>query len=370
MAVLEQCRALAAAGFDVDLIAFHREQVTVEDAQRHGEIGEHVHLVPRRPMFLATARHPLLPYQLTSRRFGRSDIRLIEETFPIPDLIVAQQEWTVAAATRLWRSRDVPILLSSHNDEYGYFLDQHRAARGLRRRYLHLELPRIRASLPRLVARASSVVTLSAADETTYQKVPVRTIPHPLRAAPQGEHDRNGSNVLFVGALDMPHAVEGLDWFVGEVWPSVLERVPTARFEVAGRRAPAALQQRLTAAEGVVFHGEVDDVEPLYAGAGVFVNPVFLGSGVNIKLAEPISRGIPSVTTSIGGRGYEQIGEALRVRDDAAGFAESCVLLLLDQTEAAATSRALVDRASSAGPEAIADLWREAVRAMGVEAAP
>lgn len=51
--------------------------------------------------------------------------------------------------------------------------------------------------------------------------------------------------------------------------------------------------------------GFVDNLEDLYWDNDIFVNSIFSGSGVNIKLLESIAYGIPSISTLFGLRGLE-----------------------------------------------------------------
>ncbi len=79
---------------------------------------------------------------------------------------------------------------------------------------------------------------------------------------------------------------------------------PQARFEIAGagpcRDELARLTQELNLSGHVVFHGEVRDIPAFLARARLFVLPS-QSEGISLTLLEAMARGLPVVTTRVGG---------------------------------------------------------------------
>ncbi|WP_347271034.1 glycosyltransferase [Rhizorhabdus histidinilytica] len=145
-------------------------------------------------------------------------------------------------------------------------------------------------------------------------------------AAPQpGETDR----LLFVGSNTAPN-VHGLRWFFERVWPAIRAARPAATLDVAGSVA-AAFSQGGPA--GVRFLGLVDDLAPLYAGAGVVISPLIQGSGLKIKLIEALAQGKATVATGITLQGVEEIAsQAVARADDPTPFADAVIGLMQAET--------------------------------------
>lgn len=84
----------------------------------------------------------------------------------------------------------------------------------------------------------------------------------------------------------------------------VVAAVPNARFEIAGdgpcRTTLAQLVNELHLSEHVLFHGEVHDIPALLARARMFVLPS-QSEGISLTLLEAMARGLPVVTTQVGG---------------------------------------------------------------------
>jgi polysaccharide biosynthesis protein PslH len=105
-------------------------------------------------------------------------------------------------------------------------------------------------------------------------------------------------SVGFIGALDWIPNLEGLDWFLENVWPEVHALHPDAIFEVAGRNMPENLKAREI--KGVKFLGEVKSSKEFMNSHPMIVAPILSGSGIRVKILEAMSLARVVVTTSVG----------------------------------------------------------------------
>jgi glycosyltransferase involved in cell wall biosynthesis len=133
--------------------------------------------------------------------------------------------------------------------------------------------------------------------------------------------------VLFVGRLSYEANVTGLLWFVRECWADIRRAVPDAKLRIVGTDPPRAV--RALAGDGIEIHPNAPDVEPHYARAAVAIAPIFRGTGVQMKLIQSLSAGVPTVTTAtVAARAGVQDGVQVRSADDPAGWvAAVCGLL-------------------------------------------
>ena len=140
-----------------------------------------------------------------------------------------------------------------------------------------------------------------------------------------------GLNALHLGTMFWPPNVEGVAWFLREVWPKVRREMPGVTFSVVGKNPPAELAA-LGAGQGVELVGYVPDPQPWLARAGVFVVPLLSGGGMRVKIVEAWRWGLPVVSTSIGAEGIEIVdGENILIADQAAAFAAAVVRVLQDR---------------------------------------
>lgn len=109
--------------------------------------------------------------------------------------------------------------------------------------------------------------------------------------------------VVFTGSMDWEANVDGIRFYIDEVWPRVRAQVPHAQLRVVGKNPPAALVQRNV--PGVSFTGFVDDVRDHARDAQAFVIPLRVGGGTRIKAFEAMAMGLPVVSTTIGIEGLD-----------------------------------------------------------------
>ncbi len=137
--------------------------------------------------------------------------------------------------------------------------------------------------------------------------------------------------VVFTGSMDWTANIDGVQYFLREVWPLVLTKLPDARFVVVGRNPPAALLHLATTMAGVEFTGFVDDVRPYVRAAHAFVIPLLVGGGTRIKAFEAMAMGCPVVSTSVGIEGLDAQAEChFLERDGAREMADAVISLLTD----------------------------------------
>tara|TARA_R100000365_G_C2745770_1_gene74763 strand:+ start:1215 stop:2393 length:1179 start_codon:yes stop_codon:yes gene_type:complete len=335
--------ALMAAGHTVETTLFQREDVRAEDLELNARIGEETFIV-RRPSFLITTlASPLLPYQLASRIGTAADRQRDAARWRGFDIVIALQEWALPYARSVAKCIDAPLVLRSQNDEVHYLASQARSAStGIKKAYLTLERLRAGRSFTAGFYRGVALVLpISPRDANYYHElaVPTEYLPPTMHVDSAGiPLTERGGGIVFAGSLDLPQTAAGIEWFVRDVWPLVLAAIPTAKLSIAGRRAPARLRDFLSTQRSVAFLGEVATTEPLLRTADVFINPIFGGSGVNMKIGAPARAGIPLVSTTTGLRGLQEISEAVRPTDAPEAFAERCVELLQSEKEWTAAS--------------------------------
>ncbi|MDG4594382.1 MAG: glycosyltransferase [Candidatus Contendobacter sp.] len=140
--------------------------------------------------------------------------------------------------------------------------------------------------------RSKCRVTYHLGDEFTLNQPPL-------------DYDATEPVLLYVGTLTWEANIDGLQWFLAEVWPAVKRRHPRARFRIAGKNPDARLVRAAVGDPAVEFLGFVEDLEPLFRSSRVFVAPLRFGAGIKVKVLSGMGRGIPTVTTSVGSEGLQ-----------------------------------------------------------------
>jgi glycosyltransferase involved in cell wall biosynthesis len=172
----------------------------------------------------------------------------------------------------------------------------------------------------------------SGIDGSVLEKFVVMPIAVDTRRLKPIERNPEAQHVLTFGTLHYAPNAEGIRWFLRQVWPEVLARLPGATLTIAGANPPEDfLRYAKKQSKHVRVTGFVEDLEPYIAQASVMVVPVLSGSGMRVRILEALSRAMPVVSTTIGAEGIEvRHGEHLLVADEPIEFAEALVNLLTD----------------------------------------
>jgi glycosyltransferase involved in cell wall biosynthesis len=149
------------------------------------------------------------------------------------------------------------------------------------------------------------------------------TIGHLQRMNPQPFPDNAAPTIGFIGSDNRinQHAIA---WFLKQVWPRVVERVPNANLLIAGK-----ISDHVSPARGIRALGQLPDLAPFYQQCHFAINPVQAGTGLKIKTVEALAHGRCVLTTRVGAEGLplEECGP-LMVCDSARDFADRVVQLL------------------------------------------
>ena len=133
--------------------------------------------------------------------------------------------------------------------------------------------------------------------------------------------------LFHIGSMDWMPNVEGVEWFLDEVWPSILQEFPEVTFTVAGRKIPAEIRQRDD--RNVIVAGEVDSANEFMLSKDIMIVPILAGSGIRVKIIEGMALGKVIITTSIGAEGLDvENGKNILIADTPAEFVsavEKCV---------------------------------------------
>ena len=129
-------------------------------------------------------------------------------------------------------------------------------------------------------------------------------------------------SICFIGSLDWMPNLEGLEWFLNQVWPKINQRWPKITFHIAGRNTPMSLLNLKL--NNVTVHGEVEDAGEFLNKHAIMVVPLFSGSGMRVKIVEGMLMGKVIITTTLGKEGIDGTHKKeLLVADDVHGFVDA-----------------------------------------------
>ncbi len=119
-------------------------------------------------------------------------------------------------------------------------------------------------------------------------------------------------------------------WVLDEVFPILLERIPTLHFYIVGNNSDRGFGH--LNGPNITATGRLESVLPYLVHADVALVPLKFESGTRFKILEAGACEIPLVSTTLGAEGIPVVdGRHILIADDAKGFADSILRLIADK---------------------------------------
>lgn len=273
--------------------------------------------------------------------------RLVAEN----DFDIIHSEFPVMTNYRL--DSDALRVMDAHNVEYDNF---RRMAEGqsnlLRKLFLNLEYRKFKKEEIEAASRQDAIFVTSERDAELFDRdvpdVPKFQVPNGVDMdffQPSGEEPEPLS-LVYVGMMKYTPNRDAMNWFLDEIFPRIVEKVPGVKLTIVGSNPGEELFSR--ASDRVEVTGFVDDVRPYIDRASAYVVPLRMGGGTRLKIIEAMAMRKPVVTTSIGceGLGLENRETAL-IADEAGVFAEKTIELMSNRKLAGQLTERAYERAAA-----------------------
>ena len=149
----------------------------------------------------------------------------------------------------------------------------------------------------------AAITRKDAAFFRKYCSKPIIDIPYgvyPEEFTPKSEIEGQ-PKFYHIGSMNWMPNEEGIRWFIDEVLPKTVEKVPNFVYHLAGRNMPEWLTTLSNPNVNVI--GEVPDAKAFVAENDVAIVPLLAGSGIRIKIIESMAMGKTVITTRVGAEG-------------------------------------------------------------------
>jgi glycosyltransferase involved in cell wall biosynthesis/SAM-dependent methyltransferase len=132
---------------------------------------------------------------------------------------------------------------------------------------------------------------------------------------------------LFIGGFPHTPNVDAVVYFCNEILPLVRISLPDIKFHIIGNSPPPQVLA-LANLPGVIIHGYMRDISPMFRACKLSVAPLRYGAGIKGKIGTSLAYGVPVVATSIAVEGMEiEAGQHVLVADTPQQFADAIVHL-------------------------------------------
>ncbi len=153
-----------------------------------------------------------------------------------------------------------------------------------------------------------------------------------LQDFPWGLDNETSQSLIFTGNMSYEPNVDGVLYFVKEIFPRLKADLPEVKFLVVGNYPHKKIQRLANPNQGIIVTGKVPAVLDYLKKSRVFVCPLLVGTGTRIKLLEAMAVGLPIVSTTAGCAGLGAKNEKhLLVADTPEAFSAAVRRLFTDK---------------------------------------
>lgn len=265
-----------------------------------------------------------------------------------PDIILCDGLFGAGLASALSAYTARPMVARSQNIEHRYMVSQGAIAKPLMQKAKYFAFAvGLKKYEKSFFNRCAQVFDISTVDLESWREMGVTTgawlppfsnpvsVTIPCDTSPQYD-------VAYLGNLHAPNNLAGIQWFVSRVVP-LLD--PTTRILIAGSNPSLAFHRICKSSRNISVLDNPDHSEAIYRDARVLVNPIFSGSGVNIKSVDMLASGRPVVTTTQGVMGLPaEVSALFLIAGTEREFADCIIYALSSGTRVNRQSQEIVDR--------------------------
>jgi glycosyltransferase involved in cell wall biosynthesis len=191
----------------------------------------------------------------------------------------------------------------------------------------------------RLCRQFDAVLTVSREDCAALEEVmgkpsavsviPIAIDPNEVVPVPR---QPGADRLLFIGTMYWPPNIDGVRWFLREVYPCIRAQRPDVTVDILGARPPRDIVAMAKDGTGINIAGYVADPTSYVQRAALLVVPLRAGGGMRVKILNALAQGLPVVSTRLGCEGIAaEAGRHLLIADTPEEFAQATLRLLADR---------------------------------------
>jgi glycosyltransferase involved in cell wall biosynthesis len=225
-----------------------------------------------------------------------------------------------------------PIVLRAQNVESNLWETvRNQSKNSIARFYLKSAIRKLRSFEQRIIRDVDGVLALTEDDRTVFESFSPQT---PIQTVPIGFDQNIATDYLFskqyesapvvyhLGSMDWHPNLQGVNWFLEEVIPILVQLQPDIPIRLAGKKMPKSMYDVGT--KNIIVDGEVECATRFVEDKSILIVPLLSGSGIRVKIIEAMSLGKAIVSTSLGAQGINHThGENILIADSTEEFAAS-----------------------------------------------
>ncbi|QWH20202.1 glycosyltransferase [Bacillus mycoides] len=243
---------------------------------------------------------------------------------------------------------NIPVVLRQHNVESTIFERAVQEERNvIKKIYLKIQHHRLYKYESRIANQFDEIFTITDDDSDRMlemnDRIKISCVPAGVdieKYKPMSKPVKNDKPIItFLGTMSWLPNINGIEWFLDEIFPEVLKFNTDIILYIVGKNPPEKLYRYQNKyPHNLVITGFVEDEREYVAQSDVFIVPLKIGGGMRIKILNALAMKKAIITTSIGVEGIKISSDGICIADNKREFVESIINLLQDDNFSAEMS--------------------------------
>ena len=133
-------------------------------------------------------------------------------------------------------------------------------------------------------------------------------------------------DLVFVGNMSYPPNVTAAVYLCEKILPIIEKKYKRCRVLIGGTNPNNRVKKLQT--QNIFISGWVSDIRAIYESGYIFIAPMFIGTGLQNKLLEAMSMGMPCITTDLANKALLANKSQITIANNADEFANACIEIL------------------------------------------
>lgn len=314
-------------GNDIDVFSFYESSKELDSLEYMKSKFSDVHIIEKplttskniKKMILIAFRSLFnkLPFVLLKFKDNKMNELLKREISKNKYDLVYIDHLQLAVYWDILKTCKCSIYLDEHNCESQILKRKIESKQNfLKNWFIKLEYKKLKNFEDKILKKSDKVIVLSEEDKKCLIKdIDVNenkfiVIPIPIKVdfmKQRGSkiNDNRTLNIMFLGTLTWFPNAQGVEWFVDKVIPQLEKVKLNYKLFIVGKDPSESLMSKCKENNKIIITGYVDDVNEYIEKCDIMVVPIFIGSGMRVKILEGLGKRIPIISTKIGAEGID-----------------------------------------------------------------
>ena len=251
------------------------------------------------------------------------------------DIVILESLYVTKYISIIRENTTAKVIYRAHNIESEIWENNAKQEKGIKSSYLNLLAKKLKRFEKKIINQFDGIAAITKNDQQKFLKmgckIPVEVFPFGIDIKKYiKSNSQTPISIFHLGSMDWKPNEMGIKWFLDNIWSSIANQFPAVKLNLAGKNMPKWLLNYQQS--NVVIHGEIVNAIDFMNQHTIMVVPLFVGSGMRIKIIEGMALGKVVIATTLATEGITyQTNEQLIIADSAQEFIKSITLCLTNE---------------------------------------